>query len=179
MLILGSLNCIGPPIAYAGVHRKHHAVSDTDDDPHSPHGNSPVWKIWLTLWKPFSLEVKYVKDMMRDKEQLLMYKYYFWFIGLVWTSLFLVNWQLPIFIISIPSVYAFHSGALLNTVCHLYGERLYETNDKSYNNIWVNLVTLGSGLHNTHHAFPSSWDNRRNKWDMDLPAVFIKHILIK
>jgi stearoyl-CoA desaturase (delta-9 desaturase) len=176
MLILGSLNCFGPPMAWAGVHRKHHAGSDTDAD---PHGNQPAWKIWLTLWKPFNIEVKYIKDMLRDKEQMIMYNYYFWFIGLVWLSLFLINWQLPIFLISIPSVLAFHSAGLVNTICHITGEKLYETNDNSYNNRWVNLITLGSGLHNTHHAFPSGWDNRRNKRDIDLPAVIIKHILIK
>ena len=176
MLILGSLNCFGPPLVWVGVHRKHHAASDTDDD---PHGNQSAWMIWLTLWKPFNVEVKYVKDMLRNKEHLIMYKYYFLFIGFVWLSLFFINWQLPIFLISIPSVLSFHSTGLVNTLCHSKGERLYETNDNSYNNKWVNVITLGSGLHNTHHAFPSSWDTRRKKWDIDLSAIIIKYIKVK
>ena len=74
---------------------------------------------------------------------------------------------------------SFHLAGLVNTVCHLSGDKLYETKDNSYNNKWVNMITLGSGLHNTHHAFPNNWDNRRNTGDIDLPAIIIKNILIK
>jgi stearoyl-CoA desaturase (delta-9 desaturase) len=176
MLIAASLNCFGPPMAWVGVHRKHHVASDTSDD---PHGKQSAWRIWLTVWKPFQVDMKYIKDMLKDKDQLFVYKYYFWLISTVWLSLFFINWQLPIFLISLPSVISFHLAGLVNTVCHITGDRLYETKDTSYNNKWVNMLTLGSGLHNTHHAFPTSWDNRRNLNDIDLPAIIIKNILLK
>ena len=176
MLVFSSLNCFGPPMAWVGVHRKHHFASDTNDD---PHGAQSAWRVWLTVWKPFQIEVKYIKDLMREKDQMFVYKYYFLLIAAVWLSLFYVNWQLPIFLISVPSVISFHLAGLVNTVCHLSGDKLYETKDNSYNNKWVNMITLGSGLHNTHHAFPNNWDNRRNTDDIDLPAIIIKNILIK
>jgi len=43
MLVLASLNCFGPPMAWVGVHRKHHIVSDTIDD---PHGKQAAWRVW-------------------------------------------------------------------------------------------------------------------------------------
>lgn len=176
MLVLASLNCFGPPMAWVGVHRKHHIASDTDND---PHGNQPMWRVWLTMWKPFQIDVKYFKDMLRDKEQMFVYKYYFWLIAAVWLSLFAINWQLPMFLLSLPSVVSFHSAGLVNTICHTTGTRTYETNDRSYNNKWVNMITLGSGLHNTHHAFPSGHDNRKQAGDIDVPAMIINSILKK
>ena len=176
MLTTASLNCFGPPIAWVGVHRKHHTEADTGDD---PHGKQAAWRVWLTAWKPFQIDIKYIKDMLRDKDQMFVYKYYFWLIGFVWLSLFFINWQIPIFLISLPSVISFHLAGLVNTVCHITGDKPYETKDNSYNNKWVNMITLGSGLHNTHHAFPTSWDNRKKTGDIDLPAIIIKNILIR
>ena len=173
MLIAAILNCFGPPLSWVGVHRKHHAASDTDAD---PHGNQPAWRVWLTFWRSFHIDLTYIKDMLRDKDQMFVYKYYFWLIAVVWLSLFFINWQLPIFLISIPSVISFHLAGLINTVCHTTGERPYKTKDHSYNNKWVNIITLGSGLHNTHHAFPSGWDNRKNPGDIDVSAVIINYI---
>lgn len=176
MLVAASLNCFGPPMAWVGVHRKHHAFSDKEGD---PHGNQSLWRVWTTFWKPFNIEIKYTKDLLREKEQLFVYKHYFLLILTVFVLLFLLNWQLPIFLISIPSIVSFHLAGLVNTICHTTGDRLYATNDQSYNNKWVNMLTLGSGLHNTHHAFPASWDNRRNKEDIDLPALIIEKFLLK
>lgn len=175
LMVLACLNCFGPPLAWVGVHRKHHAYSDTEKD---PHGHQPMWRIWTTFWHPFNIETKYVSDLVRNKDQLFVYKWYFWLIGTVMLSLWLVNWQLPIFLISIPSVLSFHLAGLVNTICHHYGDRDFDTKDHSYNNRWVNAITLGSGLHNTHHAYPASWDNRRHPGDIDLPAIIIEKFLI-
>ncbi len=173
MLVAASLNCFGPPMAWVGVHRKHHAASDTDED---PHGNQPAWRVWTTFWRPFQIEVKYFKDMIRDKDQMFVYNHYFKLIIGFWLLLFLIDWRLPIFALSIPSVVSFHLAGLVNSVCHMTGDRPYETKDHSYNNKWVNMLTLGSGLHNTHHAQPNSWDNRRSAGDIDLPALIIERI---
>lgn len=172
LLILASLNCFGPPMAWVGVHRKHHHHSDTDMD---PHGAQPLWRIWTTLWRPFTIEQRYIGDMLRAPEQMFVYKWYFWLIGAVWIGMFLVNWQLPIFLLSIPSVISFHLAGLVNTMCHHHGDKDFATSDNSFNNRWVNLITLGSGLHNTHHAYPNRWDNRTRPGDIDLPAVIIKY----
>ena len=56
LVTLGIFNCFGSPIAWAGVHRKHHVVSDTEED---PHGCQSAWRVWTTFWKPFKVERKY------------------------------------------------------------------------------------------------------------------------
>lgn len=175
LLVLACLNCFGPPIAWVGVHRKHHHYSDTDLD---PHGAQPFWRVWSTFWKPFIIEKKYIGDMLRQPEQIFVYKWYFWLISLTFIILGLINWQLPIFLISIPSVLSFHFAGLVNTICHRYGDKDFETKDNSFNNRWVNMITLGSGLHNTHHAYPNKWDNRTKKGDLDLPAVIIEKVFM-
>lgn len=176
LLVLASLNCFGPPMAWVGVHRKHHEFADTNND---PHGSQPVWRIWLTLWRPFNIEIKYFKDFLRQPEHVFVFKHYFLLIGILFVSLALINWQLLIFLISIPSVLSFHLAGLVNTQCHLHGVKHHDTKDNSFNNYWVNMITLGSGLHNNHHANPRSWDNRELPGDVDLPATIIKRVFIK
>ena len=90
----------------------------------------------------------------------------------------LIDWRIAVFLISVPAVVTFHSAGLVNVFCHKWGYRHYDTPDHSTNNTWVNFLTLGSGLHNTHHAKPMSWDNRVKWWEIDLPAVIIKYLLI-
>jgi stearoyl-CoA desaturase (delta-9 desaturase) len=175
LLFAACLNCFGPPMAWVGVHRKHHVMSDTDQD---PHGNQPMWRIWTTFWKPFSIEQKYVKEFLRDKEQIFVYRWYFVLVASFWLSLFFINWQIPVFLISIPSVISFHLAGLVNTMCHRHGDKDHETHDNSYNNTWVNAITLGSGLHNNHHANPGKWDNREKPGDIDLPAFIIEKLFL-
>jgi stearoyl-CoA desaturase (delta-9 desaturase) len=175
LLTLACLNCFGPPVAWVGVHRKHHAFADTNQD---PHGAQSKWRIWFTVWKPFTIEKRYVSDLLKDRDQRFVYKWYFWLIAALWASLFLINWQLPIFLLSIPSVISFHQAGLVNTMCHDHGDKDYDTKDNSFNNRWVNMITMGSGLHNTHHAYPTRWDNRDKPGDIDIPALIIKHVFI-
>ena len=49
-----------------------------------------------------------------------------------------------------------HATWSVNSICHMYGKRPFETEDESRNNWAVALVSLGEGWHHTHHAFPTS-----------------------
>ena len=91
----------------------------------------------------------------------------------------LIDWRIAVFLISIPAVVTFHSAGMVNSICHKWGYRLFNTPDKSTNNLFVNLITLGSGLHNTHHAKPYGWNNKERWYELDLPAWIIKNFLIK
>ena len=87
----------------------------------------------------------------------------------------LIDWRIAAFFISVPSVYAFHCAGAGNVFNHRYGYRVSDTNDLSTNNTWVNLLTMGCGLHNAHHAKPDAWDNRTRKWEIDIHAWIIKN----
>ncbi len=49
-----------------------------------------------------------------------------------------------------------HMTWSVNSVCHSFGRRPFETSDESRNNWIVALPTFGEGWHNNHHAFPGS-----------------------
>lgn len=176
LLILSIFNCFGSPIVWCGIHRKHHHHSDTE---HDPHGNQSLLRIWSTFWKPFTIEKRYVVDLLKDSWIRFIHKHYLVILGLSYLTLLIIDWRIPVFLISIPAVITFHSAGLVNTICHKYGYTYFNTGDNSKNNFWVNLITLGSGLHHTHHAKPKEWNNSLKWWEIDLPAFIIKNFFIR
>jgi hypothetical protein len=45
-----------------------------------------------------------------------------------------------------------HATFAVNSVCHMFGSRRFETKDESRNNAAIALLTGGEGNHNNHHA---------------------------
>ena len=58
----------------------------------------------------------------------------------------------------------------INSVCHTFGRRAFETSDRSRNQWMVGLLALGEGWHNNHHAFQRS---AVHGWQVDLSAWLI------
>lgn len=50
---------------------------------------------------------------------------------------------------------------------HLVGSRPFYTGDRSTNNAWLALPTLGGSWHNNHHAFPTTASNQLLWWQLD------------
>ena len=176
LIFLSVFNCFGSPILWCGIHRKHHHMSDKDGD---PHGAQAGWRIWSTFWEPFEVERRYVSDLAKDNTIKLIHKNYLKILLSIYIMLAIFDWRVAIFLISIPAVITFHSAGAVNVVCHKWGYRLFDTSDKSTNNLWVNFITLGSGLHNTHHAKPSSWSNKELWYELDFPGWIIKTFFLK
>jgi stearoyl-CoA desaturase (delta-9 desaturase) len=61
----------------------------------------------------------------------------------------------------------------VNSVCHLFGRRDFETNDQSHNEWIVGLLAFGEGWHNNHHAFPRSAFQGLHWWQLDLSGFII------
>lgn len=176
LFVLSIFNCVGSPMMWVGIHRKHHAKSDTNDD---PHGNQSILKIWSTFWKPYHIETKYLIDLMKDSTHRFFHKNYFKILIITYIVLGLVAWQIPVFLISGSSLITLHSAGLVNTFCHRYGYRNFNTNDNSTNNTLVNIITLGSGLHNNHHADPMNYSNKVKNLEYDLPGWIIEKFFIE
>ena len=172
-LILGALNCFGPPLAWISVHRKHHQFPDSNQD---PHGEQSFWRVWLTAWKPFTVDLRSTLDLIRDPWQKNVYNHYFSLIIGTILLLAVIDPLLPLYLISIPAVLTFHSAGMVNAICHYKGYRRFDTKDKSYNNTIVNIFTLGSGLHNNHHAHPRSYRNSYAWYEVDLPGILIHYV---
>jgi stearoyl-CoA desaturase (delta-9 desaturase) len=66
-----------------------------------------------------------------------------------------------------------HSTWSVNSICHLFGARDYETKDLSRNNPYIALLTFGEGWHNNHHAYPYSARHGLRWWQFDISYIVI------
>ena len=196
LAILGSMSVQGAVIHWVADHRKHHTFTDEEGDPHSPHLNEGTgWRAvlsglchshmgWLfdgerTSARRFAPDLR--KDpMMRKIDSLFP----------VWALLGLVIPALAGFILSgfepIAALTAFvwaglvrvfllhHATWSVNSICHMYGKRPFETEDESRNNWLVAFVSLGEGWHHSHHAFPTSARHGLQRRQLDPSYRLIK-----
>ncbi len=83
------------------------------------------------------------------------------FLGVVWGGL------IRIFLVH-------HTTWSINSVCHIWGSRPFQSNDESRNNALCAIVAFGEGWHNNHHAFPSSARHGLKWWQFDSSYMIIK-----
>jgi stearoyl-CoA desaturase (Delta-9 desaturase) len=67
-----------------------------------------------------------------------------------------------------------HMTFSINSVCHFFGRRRFETEDKSTNVFWLALPTFGESWHHNHHAFPRSAMHGLRWWEIDLGGIVIR-----
>jgi hypothetical protein len=56
----------------------------------------------------------------------------------------------------ISTVILYHTTFAINSLCHMFGTRRYETGEESKNSLWLAILTMGEGWHNNHHHYPLS-----------------------
>src|ERR687897_1249766 len=66
-----------------------------------------------------------------------------------------------------------HVTYSINSLCHFFGRRAYETNDESRNLLWLSVLSFGESWHNNHHAFPTSARHGMKFWELDMTAGVI------
>lgn len=170
----------GTSITYAGVHRQHHAYSDTERDPHI---TRPWWKVvFYVRNEDYEIESKFVKDLIRDPLHRWVHKNY-WKINSILLIAFLLTLG-PVWtgwILSYIVIHSFIAAGVLNVLGHRpeYGSRPFVTDDQSANNWIVQLFSLNEGLHNHHHANPNSWTFMTKKTNLDIGAWIIYLLFMK
>ena len=70
-------------------------------------------------------------------------------------------------------VLSLHSTWLVNSACHRWGYRNYQTKDDSRNNALVGLAALGEGWHNNHHHMQNTANHGQRWWELDLSFLLI------
>ena len=65
-----------------------------------------------------------------------------------------------------------HATFSINSLCHFFGNRKFETGDHSRNLTWLAIPTLGEAWHNNHHAFPTSARHGLGRWQLD-PSAWV------
>lgn len=174
--IIGAITTVGSPMAWVAVHRQHHRKCERDGDPHSPYRLGNL-KAWFGIWELKNLDLKLVKDLRRDKFYKWIHKNYFLIIFSYCLILALINPWLIIFAYCIPVSLCLHSSSAIIVIAHRHGYRSYDlVHDQSRNSWIANLLTLGEGWHNNHHAKPYAWSNWEKWWEWDIPSLIIRII---
>ena len=192
----GSMAVQGSVIAWVADHRKHHAHTDVEGDPHSPHvghgdGVSGVlrglWHAhtgWLLSEHGRADWKKYAPDLYEDPGMR--------FINRRFVSLVLLGLALPAFVgyLVTGTLLGAATGLLwgglvrvflvhhvtwsVNSICHFLGTRRFEVEDHSTNVFWLALPSLGESWHHNHHAFPRSAVHGLRRWELDPSALVIR-----
>jgi stearoyl-CoA desaturase (delta-9 desaturase) len=175
LAVAGSLAIEGPVIRWVADHRKHHAFSDREGDPHSPwrYGES-VPALAKGLYHAhigwlFDVEQtnqrKYAPDLLQDRDIVRVSRA---FPALALASLLLPallgglltwSWQgalTAFFWASLVRIALLHHVTWsINSICHAIGEKPFKTRDRSGNVWWLAALSMGESWHNLHHADPT------------------------
>jgi stearoyl-CoA desaturase (delta-9 desaturase) len=196
LAIFGSMSVQGAVIHWVADHRKHHAFTDEDGDPHSPHthGGSGVKGVLTGIWhshlgwmldedrKPASAR-RFAPDLREDPVIRFVDRWFFaWvFLGLAipfFAGYALSGWELTAGLTALlwggfVRVFLLHHATWsVNSICHVYGRRPFETGDESRNNWGVAMIALGEGWHHNHHAFPTSAKHGLRRSEID-PSYWV------
>ena len=58
-------------------------------------------------------------------------------------------------------------------MCHFFGSRRFDTDDRSTNVFWLALPSLGESWHHNHHAFPAPRHTACGGGELDPSAAII------
>jgi stearoyl-CoA desaturase (delta-9 desaturase) len=149
------------PRQWVAVHRKHHAFTDVEGDPHSPVLNGWV-KVQLQNVAMYKREAnnpatiaRYAKDLPQTRADRLLYDHAL--LGLAIGVALLVavfGWKIGLLAAFVHVNVYLGGSAAVNAIGHHFGRKPY---DNTAGNLqWLALITAGEGLHNNHHAAPTS-----------------------
>jgi stearoyl-CoA desaturase (Delta-9 desaturase) len=164
---------------WVAVHRKHHAFTEVDGDPHSPHLHG-FWSVQLGNVFHYLKEARnqetldrYARDIKEDAWDRCLFR--IGFLGPLtgYTALgFLMGfWWAALASVIHLVMYVFVLSSSINGLCHYVGYRNF---DNTATNIRiVALLTGGEGLHNNHHGHPRSpkFSFRSSEIDPSWPLI--------
>jgi len=193
MAVVGSMAVQGPILHWVADHRRHHAFSDRDGDPHSPwlFGNSPAalargfWHAhmgWI-FERDLTNQRRFAPDLLADKDIRVVHKLF----GLCTAVTMLapaaigglVTWSwwgavTGFFWAGLVRVALLHHVTWsINSICHMIGRRPFAARDRSAN-VWpLAILSMGESWHNLHHADPTCARHGVRRGQVDVSARVI------
>ena len=193
LAISGSLALQGPVITWVADHRRHHAFSDKEGDPHSPwlYGTGPValakgfWHAhmgWLFERDKTNAE-RFTPDLLADRAIVRVEKSF-----VLWTVVSLLvpaalggllTWSwwgaLTAFFWAglVRAAFLHHVTWSVNSICHMIGDRPFAARDRSANFWPLALLSFGESWHNLHHADPTCARHGVKRGQLDISARLI------
>jgi len=178
--VCGTMTLEGGPMFWVGTHRVHHAKSDKDGDPHSPHEGT-FWSHmgWIVFGETnhnnSAFMAKHAPDLARHKFYWFLNTYHW--IPVVATGLALLafgGWPMFLWGFCLRIVYGLHCTWLINSATHIFGSRRFETSDDSRNSFILAVLTFGEGWHNNHHAHQTSARHGMMWYEFDISWLTLK-----
>ncbi|KTD69398.1 MULTISPECIES: acyl-CoA desaturase [Legionella] len=186
----GSMAYEGPPFFWIAAHRRHHKYTETEFDPHSPmsvkKGGLRGFYHAHMGWMPHHTIENwryYLGDLLHDRDLLFINKYYAPIAlsgiiipgvinGLMYMSWYSL-WEGIIICGFVRIFVQQHVTWSINSICHIWGKKDFNTQDNSKNNWLLAILAYGEGWHNGHHAFPSSAKHGLKKGQIDVSYLLI------
>jgi len=192
---LGSAALEGPVIEWVANHRKHHAFADVEGDPHSPHvdhGGGLAGALrglyhahvgWL-FSSDFANEQRYAPDLLADPTvRLIDRTFILWALlglaipfglGVALTGTVVGGLTALLWGGAVRIALLHHVTFSINSLCHFFGRRRFDTDDESRNLRWLAPLSFGEAWHNNHHAFPTSAAHGLGRGELDFSALVIR-----
>lgn len=182
--VLGAAAAQRGPLWWAAHHRRHHRHADTPADSHSPLQRGFWWAHvgWFTTKANFHTDHGQVRDLGRFPELRFLDRFDVlvplalllalgglgWWLDRCWPELGTDAVQMMVVGFCISTTVLFHATAAVNSCGHLFGRKVWPTDDDSRNSLWLALLTFGEGWHNNHHWCPGSVRQGFRWWQVDL-----------
>ncbi|PPK70336.1 acyl-CoA desaturase [Actinokineospora auranticolor] len=193
LAVMGSMAVQSPPITWVADHRRHHAFSDREGDPHSPwlYGTSP-WALTKGFWHAHmgwifdhdtTNKQRFAPDLMADPDIQRVNKLFPYLTGLtlVLPGVIggLISWSwwgafTAFFWAGLVRVAVLHHVTWsTNSICHMIGERPFASRDKAANFWPLAILSFGESWHNLHHADPTCARHGVQRGQIDTSARLI------
>ena len=195
--VLGTMAVEGPVIGWVTDHRRHHAHTDVQGDPHSPHvGHGDgllgalrgLWHAhvgWLVNDHPTAAGAeKYAPDLLADRGMRLINALFLPIVAVGLLLPFGLGWLIAgelaggltaLLWAGLVRIFLVHHVTFsINSICHFFGRRRFATDDESTNVFWLAIPTLGEAWHHNHHAFPRSASHGLRWWEIDIGGLLIR-----
>jgi stearoyl-CoA desaturase (delta-9 desaturase) len=190
---LGSMAVEGPLLYWVADHRNHHAHSDQEGDPHSPHHHdgalAGLWHAhvgWLFRSEGNAPVDRYAKDLRKDRDLVRVHKAFPLLVAFTFALPFAIGYAVSGTLAGALScalwgglvrVFLVHHVTWsINSVCHFFGRRRFATTDESRNVFWLALPSFGEAWHHNHHAFPTSAAHGLRWYEVDISALLIRSL---
>lgn len=170
------------PRQWVAVHRKHHAYTDVAGDPHSPllEGFATVQFANVALYRRVARDpgviARYARDLAPDRLDRALFDRSLLGLAVGVAALVgLLGWEMALVAAAVhTATYLLASGAI-NAVGHAWGRRPYD--NLATNNQWLAFLVAGEGLHNNHHAAPTSARFALSRGQVD-PGWWVVRLLV-
>lgn len=182
LAVIGCLTIQRSPLEWVAHHRVHHAFSDQKQDPHNSRRGF-WWShiLWVVKRDERLDEYETLQPFARDiaRDPFMKKLFHKWvhvglqvILGMMFVGI--GGWSMVVWAVFLRLVVGYHITFFVNSVCHKFGYRSYDTNDNSRNCWWVALLTFGEGWHNNHHQQPQRATTGVRWWEVDMTMGIIR-----